>query len=83
MCDPPADQTQASTWPSAQQHASSSNAIRCELGWRINFTAGQTIANLVTTQNLDSGGGEIAIYNGSSGSVQIFVDEQGYFINQP
>lgn len=49
----------------------------------INFTAGQTIANLVTTQNLDSGGGEIAIYNGSSGSVQIFVDEQGYFINQP
>jgi hypothetical protein len=49
----------------------------------VNFTAGETIANLVTTENLNSGGGEIAIYNGSSGSVQIVVDEEGYFMNQP
>jgi hypothetical protein len=46
----------------------------------VNFSAGQTIASLVTTQDTDA---SVAIYNGSSGTVQIIVDEQGYFINQP
>jgi hypothetical protein len=47
----------------------------------VNFTAGQTIANVVTTQNIVSLIG-IGIYNGSSGTVQIVVDEEGYFIDQ-
>ncbi len=46
----------------------------------LNFSAGQTIANLVTAQAATGGG--IGIYNDSSGSVQIFVDQQGYFIDQ-
>ncbi len=45
----------------------------------VNFTAGQTVASLVTTQDTNAG---IAIYNNSSGTVQIVVDEQGYFVNQ-
>jgi hypothetical protein len=49
----------------------------------LNFSAGQTVANLVTTQDLDTLTGNIAIYNGSSGSVQIVVDEQGYYIDNP
>lgn len=43
----------------------------------LNFTAGQTVANLVTVEPFN---GEVAIYNASSGSVQIVVDEQGYYI---
>jgi hypothetical protein len=42
----------------------------------LNFSAGQTIANLVTV----SSGGQVAIYNDSSGSVQIVVDQEGYYI---
>jgi hypothetical protein len=43
----------------------------------LNFSAGQTVANLVTVEPFN---GDVAIYNGSSGSVQIIVDEQGYYI---
>ena len=44
----------------------------------INFSAGQTVAGLVTIQDtVDS----VTIYNDSAGSVQIIVDEQGLFIN--
>jgi hypothetical protein len=46
----------------------------------VNFSAGQTIANLATTQDQTD---MVAIYNGSSGSVQIIVDEEGYFVDQP
>ncbi len=46
----------------------------------VNFSAGETIANLVTVQA--AAGGGIGIYNLSSGSVQILVDQQGYFIDQ-
>jgi PKD domain len=42
----------------------------------LNFTAGQTIANLVTVPS----DGKVAIYNQSSGSVQIVVDQEGYYI---
>jgi hypothetical protein len=42
----------------------------------LNFTAGQTIANLVSVPS----GGQVAIYNQSSGSVQIIVDQEGYYI---
>jgi hypothetical protein len=45
----------------------------------LNFSAAQTIANLVT---VEPSSGEIAIYNDSSGSVQIVIDEQGYFFSQ-
>jgi hypothetical protein len=45
----------------------------------VNFAAGQTIADLVTTQDTEA---SVAIYNDSKGTVQIVVDEQGYFINQ-
>jgi hypothetical protein len=45
----------------------------------VNFSAGQTIADLVTTQDTKA---SVAIYNDSNGTVQIVVDEQGYFINQ-
>ncbi|QMU75770.1 right-handed parallel beta-helix repeat-containing protein [Streptacidiphilus sp. PB12-B1b] len=49
----------------------------------INFTSGQTVPNLVTVPLLhdaadDETGAEI--YNNSSGSVQIVVDEEGYYI---
>jgi hypothetical protein len=47
----------------------------------VNFSAGQTVANQVTVQNYDLN--SLAIYNGSNGSVQIVVDEEGYFIDQP
>jgi hypothetical protein len=46
----------------------------------VNFTAGQTVANLVTVQDTVA---SVVIYNGSDGTVQIIVDEQGYFIDQP
>lgn len=46
----------------------------------VNFSAGQTVANLVTMEPFNS---DIAIYNQSSGSVQIIVDEQGYYIAPP
>ena len=46
----------------------------------LNFSAGQTVANLVTVEPFNS---DIAIYNQSSGSVQIVVDEQGYYIAPP
>jgi hypothetical protein len=48
----------------------------------VNFTAGQTAANLVTVQDMGPDIDTIGIYNGSGSSVEIVVDEQGYFINQ-
>jgi hypothetical protein len=44
----------------------------------VNFKAGQMVANLVTVQQYQ---GDVAIYNGSSGSVQIAVDQEGYFVD--
>jgi hypothetical protein len=46
----------------------------------VNFSAGQTIANLVTVPEFN---GNIVIYNDSSGSVQVVVDEEGDFLDQP
>lgn len=43
----------------------------------LNFLAGQTVPNLVTSQ---TGNAQIAIYNSSSGSVQVIVDEFGYYM---
>jgi hypothetical protein len=42
----------------------------------LNFTRGETVPNLV------SGGGTegIEVYNGSNGSVQMVVDQEGYFV---
>lgn len=42
----------------------------------LNFTAGQAISNLVTVPS----DGKVAIYNQSGGSVQIVVDQEGYYI---
>jgi len=47
----------------------------------VNFTAGQTVATPVVVQDLSRNG--FAIYNASTGTVQVVVDEQGYFMNQP
>jgi Right handed beta helix region len=44
----------------------------------LNFSAGQTVANLVSVEGVNGG---IDIYNGSSGSVQLVVDEYGYYIS--
>jgi hypothetical protein len=43
----------------------------------LNFRAGQTVPNLVTTQ---AGNGNVTFYNASGGTVQLIVDEFGYFI---
>jgi Periplasmic copper-binding protein (NosD) len=45
----------------------------------VNFAAGQTVANLVTVQTTN---GQVAIYNNSNGTVEIIVDEEGYFIDE-
>jgi Putative Ig domain len=47
----------------------------------VNFTAGQTVATPVVVQDVSQGG--FAIHNNSTGTVQVVVDEQGYFMNQP
>jgi hypothetical protein len=43
----------------------------------LNFSAGQTVPNLVTTQ---AGNGSVTFYNARGGTVQLIVDEFGYFI---
>lgn len=43
----------------------------------LNFVAGQTVPNLVTTQ---AGNGNVTFYNASGGTVQLIIDEFGYFI---
>jgi hypothetical protein len=43
----------------------------------LNFRAGQTVPNLVTTQ---AGNGNVSFYNGSAGSIEFIVDEFGYYI---
>ncbi len=58
-------------YPAGQARPGSSN---------LNFSAGETAANLVTVRDIN---GEISIYNGSGGSVQVVVDEDGYYIRAP
>jgi hypothetical protein len=43
----------------------------------LNFRAGQTVPNLVTTQ---AGNGNVTFYNASGGTVQLVIDEFGYSI---
>lgn len=43
----------------------------------LNFLAGKTVPNLVTSQ---TGNAQVAIYNASGGSVQVIIDEFGYYI---
>jgi hypothetical protein len=50
------------------------------LASNLNFTAGQTVPNLVTVADNN---GSIAVYNGGSGTTQLVVDEDGYFIEAP
>jgi hypothetical protein len=42
----------------------------------LNFSAGETIPNLVVVPVVD---GKIVFYNGSGGNVQIVADVEGYF----
>ena len=44
----------------------------------LNFTAGRTIPNLAIVP-----GAAVSVYNGSAGTVQVVVDEYGYFISTP
>jgi hypothetical protein len=44
----------------------------------LNFTAGKTIPNLAIVP-----GAGVSVYNGSAGTVQVVVDEYGYFIRTP
>ena len=44
----------------------------------LNFTAGQTIANLTTIKT--GTGGAVTLYNGSSGTIHLIADIAGYFI---
>jgi hypothetical protein len=44
----------------------------------LNFTAGKTIPNLAIAP-----GTAVSVYNGSAGTVQVVVDEYGYFIRTP
>jgi hypothetical protein len=44
----------------------------------LNFGSGATIANLVVVPV--GSGGKVTVYNGSSGSVQVFADVSGYFL---
>jgi hypothetical protein len=43
----------------------------------LNFVAGQTVPNLVTTEVT---GQDVDIYNSSAGTIQLVTDEYGYFI---
>jgi hypothetical protein len=47
------------------------------LASNLNFNPRDTVPNLVATAD-DTG---IAVYNGSSGTVHVVVDEEGYFID--
>jgi hypothetical protein len=42
----------------------------------LNFSAGETVPNLVTVQVSD---GEVSFYNNSSGSVEVFADLEGFY----
>jgi len=44
----------------------------------LNFTAGKTIPNLAIAPSA-----AVSVYNGSAGTVQVVVDEYGYFISTP
>jgi hypothetical protein len=43
----------------------------------LNFSAGETVPNLVTVQG---GNGRISFYDGSPGQIQLVVDEYGYYM---
>ncbi len=47
----------------------------------INFTYGETVANRVEVP-LDPATGEISVYNGSDGSVNVVIDVEGYVLSQ-
>ena len=44
----------------------------------VNFTAGATVANLVITSI--GADGKVALYNGSSGTIQLLADVSGYYL---
>ncbi len=44
----------------------------------LNYVAGQTVANLVTVKV--GANGKVALYNGSSGTVQLVADVSGYYV---
>ncbi|GIF74287.1 hypothetical protein [Asanoa siamensis] len=44
----------------------------------LNFSTGQTIANLVT---VPTGSGKVAFYNGSAGTTHVIADVAGYYAN--
>ena len=44
----------------------------------LNFTAGETVPNLVITPV--GSDGEVDLYNGSAGTVQLVADVSGYFL---
>jgi hypothetical protein len=44
----------------------------------LNYSAGQTVPNLVLVQ--PSSAGTVKIYNGSAGSIQVLADVSGYFL---
>ena len=60
-------------YPHGQQRPTASN---------LNFSTGQTVPNLVTVPLLHNSAGEegASIYNNSAGTVQLIVDEEGYYI---
>jgi hypothetical protein len=43
----------------------------------LNFSAGQTVPNLVVSAV--DGSGQVVVHNGSAGTVQVIADVQGYF----
>jgi hypothetical protein len=47
------------------------------LASNLNFSAGQTVPNLVATALSHSGG--VDLYNGSNGSTDIIADVQGFY----
>jgi hypothetical protein len=51
------------------------------LASNLNFVAHETVANLVVVQTGPDA--EFDIYNGSSGTTNIIIDEEGYFIGPP
>lgn len=43
----------------------------------LNFSAGETVPNLVTVQGRN---GKISFYNASSGQIQLIIDEYGFYM---
>jgi hypothetical protein len=62
----------AAPWPC--RSAAPTASRRCTSN--LNYTTGQTIANLSLAQ---TGAGGVDVYNASSGTVQVIADCLGYF----